>query len=295
MPKTLPVAPRPEEGELISSWLSRVAAANDLSLRCLIAALILRVPKIMGGAAFLDYGLTFEMCVAVADFCRTSVSTIWALQRCEQMLLPKDWQLRYWRTDSGSSTLAWTSRARYDFCPECIGEMVRDSGFAWIRSEWAWAPLTHCLSHGVPLWERCPVCFTEDPLLFAAPRSRARAGSCRTCNFSLANAGSLTITGLNERVKASERFLFAVARRKASPRSRALSSDLFVQQAVHAIERLMQESDGLPLFVALADQKVECAAYLRGRRRPETKLAFLSWSWRLLLGDCLADLLLENP
>jgi hypothetical protein len=56
----------------------------------------------------------------------------------------------------------------------------------------------------------------------------------------------------------------------------------------------MQECDGVPLLAVMADQKIECDAYLRGRRRPETKLAFLSWSWRLLLGSGLAEMLLDK-
>jgi hypothetical protein len=202
--------------------------------------------------------------------------------------------LRYWRMDPGATHLLLHSRARYSFCPECIAEMVQLVGFAWVRSDWIWAPLTHCLSHGVPLWERCPVCHTDDPLLFVAPGTLSRAGSCRNCTFYLMDVKSSTTTSLNRRVKDCESLLFAIARGLAMPFPRTQSSKVFLRHAVIAVEELMQEVDGIRLFVAMADQRVECNGYLRGRRVPEEKLAFLSWSWRLLLGNGLAELLLDK-
>jgi hypothetical protein len=42
VPKRLPFAPRPLAGELLSSWLERVAAANVLAVNELVEALWLR-------------------------------------------------------------------------------------------------------------------------------------------------------------------------------------------------------------------------------------------------------------
>jgi hypothetical protein len=38
---------------------------------------------------------------------------------------------------------------------------------------WAWAVITHCPLHGIPLREYCSCCFSEDPLLFV-PHQNSR-------------------------------------------------------------------------------------------------------------------------
>jgi hypothetical protein len=78
------------------------------------------------------------------------------------------------------------------------------------------------------------------------------------------------------------------------PFPRTQSSKVFLRHPVIAVEELMQEMDGIRLFVAMTDQRVECDGYLRGRRVPEKKLAFSRGLGVFSWGNGLAELLLDK-
>ena len=69
-PRQLPMAPRPLKGELVSSWLSRVAAANCISLEELLDALSLVNRWSRCPSECLDMNLDPVMRLALSDFCR---------------------------------------------------------------------------------------------------------------------------------------------------------------------------------------------------------------------------------
>ncbi len=69
-PRQLPMAPRPIVGELVSSWLSRVAAANCISLDELLDALSLVNRWSRSPSECLDVNLDLVMQLALSDFCR---------------------------------------------------------------------------------------------------------------------------------------------------------------------------------------------------------------------------------
>src|ERR1700736_266433 len=54
VPEVLPIAPRPIAGELISSWLLRVALANGLTLAQLVQGIEARFPEVLLRRAFVD-------------------------------------------------------------------------------------------------------------------------------------------------------------------------------------------------------------------------------------------------
>src|ERR1700719_493148 len=69
-PRQLPMAPPPLKGELVSSWLSRVAAANCISLEELLDALCLVNRWSCSPSECLDLNLDLVFQLALSNFCR---------------------------------------------------------------------------------------------------------------------------------------------------------------------------------------------------------------------------------
>src|SRR6516225_351550 len=77
-PKQLPFAPRPIPTEWFSSWLLRVAAANLVSLRELLAGWEARYGRMLTDAP-IDYSLPQAAIVALSRFCRVAPDDMRAL------------------------------------------------------------------------------------------------------------------------------------------------------------------------------------------------------------------------
>jgi hypothetical protein len=76
-PTVLAFAPRPLEMELTSSWMERVATANQVSLMQLLAAFVDRYPELRcSGEVCLDCGLLPAWSRALAEWCRLDESQI---------------------------------------------------------------------------------------------------------------------------------------------------------------------------------------------------------------------------
>ena len=67
-PRQLPMAPPPLKGELVSSWLSRVAAANGISLEELLDALCLVNRWSCSPRECLDFNLDLVLQLALSEF-----------------------------------------------------------------------------------------------------------------------------------------------------------------------------------------------------------------------------------
>jgi hypothetical protein len=70
IPEVLPIAPPPIAGELISSWLLRVAFANGLTLAQLVQGVKARFPLVLLRGAFVDDRLSPSARFALAKFLR---------------------------------------------------------------------------------------------------------------------------------------------------------------------------------------------------------------------------------
>ena len=152
----LPIAPPPIAGELISSWLLRVAFANGLTLAQLVQGIEARFPEVPLRGAFIDHQLSASARSALAKFLRVTEENVKALELNQQFpILPIEWILRSIDWDFGSPDRFVEGRARYAFCPLCIQEMSRRTQTVWIRSEWALVFQTHCAQH------RQAACFKE--------------------------------------------------------------------------------------------------------------------------------------
>lgn len=76
-PAELALAPRPLEGELTSSWLYRVAAANLVELEELLSGLLDLHPEVHSSTNIcLDYGIAPAWSRALAIWCRLAESRI---------------------------------------------------------------------------------------------------------------------------------------------------------------------------------------------------------------------------
>ena len=124
-PRQLPMAPRPLKGELVSSWLSRVAAANCISLEELLDALSLVNRWSRCPSECLDMNLDPVMRLALSDFCRVPSEFVSQLTLERQFPgVPKEMFLSF-PNFFGVSGCPMTSRVGYAFCPDCLHEAAR--------------------------------------------------------------------------------------------------------------------------------------------------------------------------
>jgi hypothetical protein len=76
VPEVLPIAPPPIAGELISSWLLRVAFANGLTLAQLVQGIEARFPEVLLRGAFVDDQLSPSARAALAKFLRVTEDNV---------------------------------------------------------------------------------------------------------------------------------------------------------------------------------------------------------------------------
>jgi hypothetical protein len=287
VPEALPLAPRPIGGELLSSWLLRVALANGLTLAQLADAIESRFPEVSLQATFLDERLSPSARAALANFLRVPEADVKALELSHRYpLLPSEWILRPVNWLQGSPDRLAQGRARYAFCPLCLQEMVHATQTAWIRSEWACALHTHCVRHRLPLRERCAVCFIEDPVLPSLSGSLAPP-SCWNCGSSLLlhRREMQACPTLTEVINLETAILAVAAGNLPEPRRAEWLSDealtgklrLLVQQLTTPAE------DAWPPFVRIIEADPRWSHYLVRRQRPEPRVETFSWHWRFLL------------
>ena len=84
IPEVLPIAPPPIAGELISSWLLRVALANGLTLAQLVQGIEARFPEVLLRRAFVDDQLSPSARYALAKFLRVTEKNVEALELGQQ-------------------------------------------------------------------------------------------------------------------------------------------------------------------------------------------------------------------
>jgi hypothetical protein len=162
-PAHLPVAPRPLAGELLSSWLGRLAAANALDFGELLELLRVRLALPRAGefyAGGLDYACSGPVLKALSSLSRLSTSRIAALS-LKRRFGPLGW---FWLSHDPYPFYNAQYRQRLrpqllpSYCAECLREQTRRGQPAHLRAEWALAFLTHCPRHRVGLWSCCPDC-----------------------------------------------------------------------------------------------------------------------------------------
>jgi hypothetical protein len=161
-----PVEVRPAPGELLSSWLHRVAHANGVPPRYFGAVL-----GAAGGAwsAQLDRHLPEAVRRILLD--HTSICPEELDGLCLDLSQLSVLRLRPWTKGAETST---TLSCWLQFCPTCL----RDDELPYFRHSWTLATRVSCFRHGCRLRDRCPSCG-----LGLAPFRQARLLPQQYCAF----------------------------------------------------------------------------------------------------------------
>lgn len=170
----LPLRPAPLTGELLTSWLVRLAGANGIKVHTLCAA-------IMPGESV--WNRDFDRIAAPRHFELLSAVTGYAKGRIAAMAL-RAFAGKLYAPYADLAIVPWIlpigvyHRTRESFglmcCPLCVKERGYYAAF------WRLAWLTVCRTHGVRLIDRCPRC--GSPIMFH--RSEQGEPSCYNAAFS---------------------------------------------------------------------------------------------------------------
>src|SRR6516162_10140608 len=137
VPRCLPVAPRPVAGELLSSWIERIAAANAITGAELLKS-VTDCLSMERQHALLDYCLAPTLRCALAIACRVSDLDVQTLELGNQFRnLQPEWVLP-------GAKVVLIPVAKPGICTECIAEQHIAGVPMHLRAEWALAFLTHC-------------------------------------------------------------------------------------------------------------------------------------------------------
>jgi hypothetical protein len=181
-PAQLPFARRPIPAELFSSWLLRVAAANQISIAELLDGFESRYPGLLPAGQSLDLGLPSPFLRAFSLFCRVPFRTLHALDLCQRMPHLQGALLLRFPSISPRCQRRRAQRLAYAFCSHCISAQ----SVLHVPWDWCFACLIRCTAHHIPLLDSCPACGELDPLSFSAPQL-VRGPACWSCGASLAN------------------------------------------------------------------------------------------------------------
>jgi hypothetical protein len=177
-PAQLPIAPRPLQSELFSSWMLRVASANCISLLELLEAFELNYPEIPGLQS-LDLCLPPSFLQSIARFCRVPVGRLQALDLQRRVPHLQTALLLQFPSDPRCPRRRH-QRVGYAFCPMCIA----NQSVIHVHWEWCFACVVRCCIHRIPLQDACPDCGESDPLSFESLDLKPNH-SCRACGGSL--------------------------------------------------------------------------------------------------------------
>lgn len=171
-PEVLPCAPRPINGELLSSWARRLAAANGLSLPEICAC----IGDQLGGkdqAAVFNYGAPKLWRFAMAKIARVPERWVWVLDLQQHFpAVGREWFLH---DPAGPEQIV------SGFCPECFREQIAGGRLLHLKAEWSSVLVTRCFEHQLPLYYFCPWCGQNDPVHFL----ENRAVECLYCEHDL--------------------------------------------------------------------------------------------------------------
>jgi hypothetical protein len=189
-PNELAIAPRPVEGELTSSWLQRVAAANLVRLEELLSGLIDVAPEVQSlPNVCLDHDLDPAWSRALAIWCRLADSRVHALDLVN--LFPGR-EPNWFVHANAASRDTWNSRSgsvwwlAFSFCPRCLDQQVKDGLPVHRRAKWTLTFLTHCPQHqDEPLYHYCLCCHREEPLWTIVRAGRSEEVRCGHCGLAL--------------------------------------------------------------------------------------------------------------
>src|SRR5579884_2738272 len=166
-PQELPFAPRPVNGEVLSSWAMRLASANSISITELNSWIRARLGKENLGQIF-NYRGSKEWRDGMAALARVPESWVWVLDL--QQHFPASNREWFLHSPYTPDTI------RCHFCPECLAEQVENRLPPHLKVEWALATTTRCFKHQLPLYRVCPWCGRSPTIVLS--KGQARCGDC---------------------------------------------------------------------------------------------------------------------
>jgi TniQ len=185
-PAHLPLAPRPLAGELLSSWLGRLAAANALDFGELLDLVRVRLALPRAGECYaggLDYACSGPALKALSSLSRLSPSRVAALS-LKRRFGPLGW---FWLSHdpypfyNGQYRRIFRPQLLPSYCAECLREQTQRGQPAHLRAEWALAFLTHCPRHRVGFWACCPDCRQVASMGWGLGRGQPPTRGCGRC------------------------------------------------------------------------------------------------------------------
>jgi hypothetical protein len=170
MSRRLPLAPRPYEDELLSSWQGRVACRYRMSREAL--GLSLGLPAALAapnGFAAADHAPDVEVAAAWAQACRLDPAWIESLALRRRRALD-----RYvWAFEAGGAFVGFPA------CPACLDEDAKAGRDQHLRRPWLQVEALLCARHDLPLVEDCERCGAQG-FRFVLLEGAARL-ACRRC------------------------------------------------------------------------------------------------------------------
>jgi hypothetical protein len=189
-----PAHPKPQEDELLSSWLARIAWGNCAKLHTFCD---LAWKKRAIWNRDIDTSATREITDVLAQRTGTPADRAWQTT----LAAYEGWA---YALHNPAGTTKWVlpvgiyhrMRHKYglQFCPKCLDEDSKP----YFRRRWRLAFVTSCACHGIQLLDRCPAC--NSPVCFHRREIRNRheypdglITRCFACDFDLRNAAPIAL------------------------------------------------------------------------------------------------------
>jgi len=182
-PRQLPMAPPPLEGELVSSWLSRVAAANCIGLEELLDGVCLVNRWSRCPSECLDVNLDLVMHLALSDFCRVPSELVsqWTLTSAT---ISRNSERNVPLISKFFQYLGISNNMPRQRCfLSGLSPRSRSDGRSCLHSRGVEPRIADALRvHLRPLRSRCPVCFS------------CRRATTSTCSFLISSSSGASFS-----------------------------------------------------------------------------------------------------
>jgi TniQ len=173
--------PQPEPFESPTSWLSRMALNQGVTVWEVLAYLKIKID----GDVDIEFALKVDE--KIAQMCGLQLSSFSFMKHMFTQLSTID-------ADGSIFLLSYQNRARYRFCSRCLSEQQTPHvPLHWRFKAWRWCPLHNCL-----LSDLCPHCKSvlkmPQNLMDAGPQAKGVAylSRCTRCNKSLTSKSKKT-------------------------------------------------------------------------------------------------------
>jgi hypothetical protein len=164
---------RPYPGELLYSWLARVAAVYNISIGELLS--------VSASPWDLCAMPSRELVASLCEMTRLSSDIIKQLTISSSGIRQAWWNIRQIAPDVFFPNVEYEYRPSFKFCRLCLWDDLVSQRDEFIRREWMLAVPSICLVHGMPMEEVREACQSRQFPIFAASRRRFRlvCGHCR--------------------------------------------------------------------------------------------------------------------